>query len=363
MIKDIKKLIVKYNGATVGYLAELDGGIGFQYDNDWLDGGFNISPFSLPLERKVFINKKDTFNGLYGVFADSLSDGWGELLVRRTLSKKGINLDRLSPLTKLSLINGQGLGGLTYEPSQSETDDNTLIELDEIAKEVKQILNDKTDDKSLDVIFKLGGSSGGARPKAHIKINEEDWIVKFPCNYDPQDIGEKEYKANMLAKECGLNVNECKLFESDICSGYFGAKRFDRNKEGRLHMVSLSSLLETTHRIPNLDYIHLFQVVQRICVDQSDMYEAYGRMCFNVLFGNKDDHGKNFAFLYDENKRGYKLSPFYDITQTKDKFEHEMTVNGVGNPSEANLLEVAKIMKLSMQKCRIIIETIKDILC
>lgn len=361
MIKDIKKLVVKYNETTVGYLAELDGKIGFQYDEDWIDGGFNISPFSLPLERKIFINNKDTFDGLYGVFADSLPDGWGELLVRRMLSKKGINPDRLSPLTRLSLISGQGLGGLTYEPSQTETDDYTLIELDKIAKEVKQILNDETDNKSLDTIYKLGGSSGGARPKAHIKINGEDWIVKFPCHYDPENIGEQEYKANMLAKECGLNVNECKLFDSNICSGYFGAKRFDRDKYGRVHMISLSSLLETTHRIPNLDYIHLLQVVQRICVDQIDMYEAYGRMCFNVLYGNKDDHGKNFAFLYDEVKRGYKLSPFYDITQTKDKFEHEMTVNGAGNPIESDLLEVAKIMKLSIQKCKDIISRVKEI--
>ena len=360
MISNIKKLIVKYNEATVGYLAELDGNIGFQYDDDWLGGGFTISPFSLPLERKVFVNKKDTFNGLYGVFADSLPDGWGELLVRRMLSKKGINPDRLSPLTKLSLISGQGLGGLTYEPSQSETDDNTLIELDEIAREVKQILNDKTDNINLDTIYKLGGSSGGARPKAHIKINGEDWIVKFPCHYDPQDIGKKEYKANMLAKECGLNVNECKLFDSDICLGYFGAKRFDRNRDGRVHMISLSSILETTHRIPNLDYIHLLQVVQRICFDQSDMYEVFGRMCFNVIYGNKDDHGKNFAFLYDEDKRGYKLSPFYDITQTKEKFEHEMTVNGVGNPTENDVFEIAKIMKLSMQKCKLAIEKMKE---
>lgn len=363
MIKDIKKLVVKYNGATVGYLAELDREIGFQYDDNWIDGGFNISPFSLPLERKIFINKKDTFGGLYGVFADSLPDGWGELLVRRMLSKRGINPDRLSPLTKLSLISGQGLGGLTYEPSQSETDDNTLIELDEIAKEVKQILNDETDNKNLDTIYKLGGSSGGARPKAHIKINEEEWIVKFPCHYDPQNIGEKEYTANMLAKECGLNVNVCKLFDSEICSGYFGAKRFDRDKYGRVHMISLSSLLETTHRIPNLDYIHLLQVIQRICVDQSDMYEAYGRMCFNVLYGNKDDHGKNFAFLYDEDIEGYKLSPFYDITQTKDKFEHEMTINGVGNPTEKDMLDVARIMKLSIQKSKEIIAKIIDILC
>ena len=362
MIKDIKKLVVKYNDSTVGYLADLDGNIAFQYDDVWLGGGFNISPFSLPLESKIFVNKKDTFGGLYGVFADSLPDGWGELLVRRMLSKREINPDRLSPLTKLSLISGQGLGGLTYEPSQAETDDNTLVELDEIAEDVKKILNDETDNKNLDTIFKLGGSSGGARPKAHIKIDKEDWIVKFPCHYDPENVGEKEYKANILAKECGLNVNECKLFDSNICSGFFGAKRFDRNKYGRIHMISLSSLLETTHRIPNLDYIHLLQVVQRICVDQNDMYEAYGRMCFNVLYGNKDDHGKNFAFLYDEDKEGYVLSPFYDITQTKDKFEHEMTVNGVGNPTEKNLLEVAKIMKLSSRKCNDIIVIIKEIL-
>ena len=128
MIKDIKKLVVKYNDSTVGYLADLDGDIAFQYDDVWLGGGFNISPFSLPLKSKIFVNKKDTFGGLYGVFADSLPDGWGELLVRRMLSKRGINPDRLSPLTKLSLISGQGLGGLTYEPSQAETDDNNLVE-------------------------------------------------------------------------------------------------------------------------------------------------------------------------------------------------------------------------------------------
>lgn len=59
-------------------------------------------------------------------------------------------------------------------------------------------------------------------------------------------------------------------------------------------------MLETSHRIPNLDYSHLFQVVQKICMDQSDMYEVFRRMAFNVFYGNKDDHGKNFAFLYDE---------------------------------------------------------------
>ena len=63
MITDIKKLTVRYNGKTVGYLAQLDEGIAFQYDEKWLKNGFNISPFSLPLEDRVFINRKDIFGG------------------------------------------------------------------------------------------------------------------------------------------------------------------------------------------------------------------------------------------------------------------------------------------------------------
>ena len=268
MITDIKKLTVKYNGKTVGYLAQLDEGIAFQYDERWLKNGFNTSPFSLPLEDRVFINRKDIFGGLYGVFADCLPDGWGELLVVRMLAKRGINYSRLSPLTKLTLISGQGLGGLTFEPNQGEMDYSQTVELDRICKEVNDILNDDADNATLDEIYSLGGSSGGARPKAHIKIDGEEWIVKFPCRLDPPDIGEEEYKANLAAKRCGLNVNECRLFPSENCSGYFGAKRFDRTPEGRVHMISLSSLLETSHRIPNLDYIHLIKVTQRICADQ-----------------------------------------------------------------------------------------------
>jgi len=92
------------------------------------------------------------------------------------------------------------------------------------------------------------------------------------------------------------------------------------------------------------------------------MYEAYRRMCFNVFYGNKDDHGKNFSFLYDEKKGGYRLSPAYDLTETPDKPEHEMTVNGSGKPTEKNLLETAKIMKLSAEECNKIICKVKQTL-
>ena len=105
-LEEIKKLNVRFNGKIVGYLAELkNGSIAFQYDSEWIKNGFSISPFSLPLSDKIYINDKPNFNGLFGVFWDSLPDGWGELLVRRMLNKHGINFDRLSPLQKLSIIN------------------------------------------------------------------------------------------------------------------------------------------------------------------------------------------------------------------------------------------------------------------
>jgi len=133
------------------------------------------------------------------------------------------------------------------------------------------------------------------------------------------------------------------------------ARKYDllqSSKGGALHMISLSSILETTHRISNLDYMYLFQVIKEICVDQEDLYEAYRRMCFNVFYGNRDDHGKNFAFLYNEEKIGYELSPAYDITPTSNKAEHEMAVLGNGCPTENDLLKIAKEIKLSVKECK-----------
>ena len=130
MIEDVKKLIVKYNGAIVGRLAEVsERKIAFQYDDAWIANGFSISPLSLPLSNRIYISQKITFGGLYGVFSDSLPDGWGELLVSRMLAKRGINYARLFPLTKLTLISSNGLGALTYEPCQIEKTNETHYNL------------------------------------------------------------------------------------------------------------------------------------------------------------------------------------------------------------------------------------------
>lgn len=373
-ISEVKKAVVKYNGKTVGYLAQISPSvIGFQYAEEWRKNGFSVSPLSLPLSDTIYTGGKEMFGGLYGVFFDSLPDGWGELLLNRYLSKNGVNPERLSVLTKLSLIGKNGLGGLTYEPSQLYVVQDTAINnFDVLSKGINDILNDSANESELDRLYGLGGSSGGARPKAHIRIGGEEWIVKFACRIDPKNAGKEEYIANETAKRCGIQVNEYRLFSSENSAGYFGVKRFDReytyagdgsvSKEKRVHMVSLSALLETTHKIPNLDYMHLFQVIQEICVNpKEDMYEAYRRMCFNVFYENKDDHGKNFSFLYNEEKNGYTLSPAYDLTKTTGKFEHEMTVNGNGNPSEKDLLAVAEEFKLNLVECKEIIKNIRAI--
>ena len=81
-----KRLKVKYHGRDVGTMALWQGRLAaFEYSREWLADGFPISPFSLPLEQKVFMPKIDPFDGLFGVFADSLPDGWGRLLTDRYL--------------------------------------------------------------------------------------------------------------------------------------------------------------------------------------------------------------------------------------------------------------------------------------
>lgn len=361
MIGEVTNSKVKYNGRPAGYLAVVEEGIAFQYDPEWLRDGFSLSPFSLPLEGKVFIDRKDNFEGLFGVFHDSLPDGWGELLVSRMCAKKGVNYEKLNPLTKLSLIGGNGLGGLNYEPTQAVQTTDARFDPEELAEEANAVLSDEGKPVGdLDGLYLAGGSSGGARPKAHLRVDGEEWIVKFPCRIDPPDVGLREYEANAAAKKCGLDVNEFKLFPSKKCSGYFGAKRFDRKEGRRVHVVSLSSLLETTHRVPNLDYVHLFQVIENICADKGDLYEAFARMAFNVLYGNKDDHGKNVSFLYDETVGGYRLSPAYDLTRTAEKPEHEMTVMGNPDPAERDLYGLASYVGLAKARAKRIVERIKD---
>ena len=235
------------------------------------------------------------------------------------------------------------MGALTYKPEHRFETENKICDYDILAQECSKILESQDSD-NLDELFQLGGSSGGARPKILTSIDNEDWIIKFPSSVDPKNIGEKEYQYSLCAKDCGINMPETRLFPSKICSGYFGVKRFDRKNGKKIHMVSASGLLETSHRLPNLDYNILMKLTLEITRNYQDIEQLLRLMCFNVFAHNRDDHSKNFSYLYDDNKKEWHLSPAYDLTYSSSfNGEHATTINGEGkNPSLDDILSVAK---------------------
>lgn len=339
-----KYLKVFYNDILLGTLAKTpDRVVAFEYDSDWLNNGFSISPFSLPLIKKVFIPKYDPFSGLFGVFNDSLPDGWGRLLVDRLFLKNKINPNEIDNLNRLAVVQESGMGALTYKPEHKFESENNISDYDILAQECSKILESQNSE-NLDELFKLGGSSGGARPKILTSIDNEDWIIKFPSSSDPKNIGEKEYQYSLCAKDCGINMTETRLFPSKICSGYFGIKRFDRKNSKKVHMVSVSGLLETSHRIPNLDYNTLMKLTLELTRNYGDIEQLFRLMCFNVFAHNRDDHSKNFSFLFDDIKKEWHLSPAYDLTYSFSfNGEHATTINGEGkNPTLDDILAVAK---------------------
>lgn len=361
----INKLEVFYNDRKVGTLISLPNAqflTVFEYDSEWIKNGFSISPRTLPLIKKPFFAKYDPFEGVFGVFSDSLPDGWGRLLVDRILLSKKINPQEVNSLNRLAIVGDSGMGALSYKPVHSLVQNYEIDDYDKLAQECKKILSTQYSE-DLDNLFYLGGSSGGARPKILTKYKDEEWIIKFPSSLDSDDIGEEEYLYSLCAKECGIEVPEVKLFPSNLCKGYFGIKRFDRVAGKRVHMISVSALLETTHRIPNLDYNILMKLTLSLTQSFDEVIKLYRLMCFNVFSHNRDDHSKNFTFLYLEEKKRWVLSPAYDLTYSFSVGgEHATTINGNGkSPTITDILAVAENIGIKKEAALEIAKNIQEI--
>lgn len=376
-MKENGTLQVLYDGKVVGNLALMAGRkIAFEYSEEWLETGFSISPFSLPLKEQVFIPTKEYFGGLFGVFGDSLPDGWGNLLLNRMLRKKGMKPEEMTMLNRLAIVGQSGMGALTYRPEEHFSFEPQGYDLDDLALQCQKILNTEYSEK-LDELYLLGGTSGGARPKIMTEIDGEDWIIKFPAHVDGQDAGGMEYEYALCAKACGIDMTEVRLFPSKKCKGYFGIKRFDRerivdgigtkvkagNKKKRIHMLTAAALLELDFEQPSLDYHSLMKLIKILTRDnEADVREMFRRMCFNVFAHNRDDHSKNFTYLYDEMKKGWRLSPAYDLTFSNTYYgEHTTMVDGNGrNPGKKELLAVGMQAGLEKSWCEEVIEKIKN---
>ena len=352
-----KLIHVFYHGRKVGRLAETpEKTIAFEYDAEWLRDGFSISPFKLPLEKRLFIAPRDPFDGNFGVFNDSLPDGWGRLLIDRMLLKKQIDPFCVSILDRLSIIASSGMGALEYKPENPLVEDVKISDLDSLANEAQAILNEEFDGQRLEELVKYGGSSVGARPKVLLDIKGESWLIKFRASADPKSIGKQEFDYMSCAKEAGLESPQIKLFEDK----YFGVRRFDRTDSGeKIFMISACGLLDASHRFPTLDYNHLMSVALELTRDFREVEKMFRLMCFNVFAHNRDDHSKNFSFLYKDGS--WSVSPVYDLTYAAGMGgEHATTIDGEGrNPSVDNILSVAQKVGLDQKRCEKIIEEVK----
>ena len=158
-------------------------------------------------------------------------------------------------------------------------------------------------------------------------------------------------------------MSETRLFPSDKCKGYFGTKRFDRRPDGkRLHMLTAAALLELDFEQPSLDYHSLMKLTKILTRDNAeDMENMFRRMCFNVFAHNRDDHSKNFTYLYDEEKDSWRLSPAYDLTYSSTYYgEHTTTVDGNGrNPGRKEILTVGITAGMKKEVCVDIMDQIE----
>ena len=366
-MKPNNALQVLYDERLVGTLAmTADHKAAFQYSEEWLEYGFPISPFSLPMKNQVFVPNKDYFDGLFGVFADSLPDNWGRLLLSRLLRANGQNPDKLTALDRLAIVGTAGMGALTYYPEKEIQEKQDHSNLDELAEQCQKLLNTEYSDK-LDELYRLGGTSGGARPKIMTIIEGEEWIIKFSAHVDGRNAGKMEYDYSCCARQCGITMSETRLFPSDKCEGYFGTKRFDRvmdnGSQKRIHMLTAAALLELDFEQPSLDYHSLMKLTKILTRDHpEDVKNMFRRMCFNVFAHNRDDHSKNFTYLYHEAEDCWRLSPAYDLTYSNTYYgEHTTTVDGNGrNPGEKEILAVGVAAGMERAECKRIMNQIED---
>lgn len=344
------------NGQTVGRLALTpDNLCAFEYSSGFLAEGQSISPFYLPLRPGVFLARRSPFSGNFGVFQDSLPDGWGNLLLDRFLRSQKINPDSLTALDRLSLVGASGMGALEYRPDNSFPSSGNIIDLDFLASEAEKILNQTDEGTSLDVLFELGGSSGGARPKVLLAIDGEEWLIKFRSTADPVNVGQIEYQYSLLAKDCGIEMPETKLFEGK----YFGVRRFDREGKTKIHVLSAAGLLNADFRIPSLDYQSLLTACFKLTHDIEEVYKLYRLMVFNVLIKNRDDHARNFSFML---RNGiWKLSPAYDLLPSSGfNGFHTTTIAGQGDPKRSDIQLVSESLRLNKTRAKEIYEFVEE---
>ena len=361
---DVKKIQVLYRHLPVGIL-QMDASRGvcvFEYEKSWLADGFSLSPTELPLQSGLMYADKDKLGGVFATFEDSLPDGYGLFLLDRILRKQGSSLEELTPLQRLSIIGNGGMGALTYQPvmtgflAQAELEGEQ--QLDFLQEEALKVLSEKSGgDASL--LYYNSSNSGGARPKTVMRAQDgSHWLVKFRHTYDPADIGQTELLYMQTARECGITIPRIGL----VRDKYFAIERFDYAPDGkRLHVLTASALLKTDFRNQDVDYTNLLALTGYLTQDPVQVEEMFRRMVMNLVAVNRDDHAKNFSFIFDAGK--WSLAPAYDITYSPagTNGEHATSLFYHGNPGLDLVLKAGTGIRIPESRCLEIIRQVQSV--
>lgn len=362
----------------------------FEFEESFLKKDLDLAPLKMPISeakngKRIFSfsnMNNETYKGLPGLLADSLPDRFGNRLIDVWLAQQGRSSESFNPVERLCYIGKRGMGALEFEPIINPFDETaTQLELNDLVKLAKKILDEKfnfktnlskKNESSLLDILSIGTSAGGARAKAIIAYNPktndvrsgqidnaddyEYWILKFDGVNDkklgdPQGYGRIEYAYYLMAKECGIKMNESKLLFEDKYA-HFMTKRFDRVDNNKLHMQTLCAIAHFDYNYPSsYSYEQAFQVLRQVKLSYENTEQLFFRMVFNVIARNQDDHTKNISFLMDK-KGNWSLAPAYDITfafDPKNKWmkSHQMSINGKFDEINRNdILSLAKNMNI-----------------
>lgn len=311
----------------------------FKYDDDFLRSGIEIAPFELPLQRGrgefSFLERPaSAFYGLPSVFADSLPDSFGNSVIDAWMERQNVMKPSVTALDRLAYVGSRAMGALEYAPQRGPRRDAFLaIRMKNIVEQSRHVLDRKLEKISgpdaLREIFKVGSSAGGAQAKAVVGWNPktdkfcipsdempegfEHWIIKITPDERPY-LGVAEYRTYELAKMCGVEMSESRLYEIDGVQ-HFMTRRFDREGQRRHHLQTFRAMrsLPPDVSLEMNSYGQLFETLVALNLGYDALSQMFRRMVFNVYSDETDDHSKNFSFMMREGG-AWGLSPAYDLT-------------------------------------------------
>ena len=360
-------------GSLVTYKERYVEKIGFYFDRDFLDSGYDIAPLRASIHSvsvrnglPVYADGDKLFGGLPSFIADSLPDYWGNRVFNEWAKSRHISTRSLSALDRLAYIGRRGMGALEFlPPAAEEMEQSFKVEIADLYQLAQSALEQARNFKAkiqpdlmIESLFKVGTSAGGRRPKAIIHLNPETgecysgqvaapvpgyvpMIIKFDEHSDIPTT-RIEYSYYLMARDAGLRMMPSRLIEGENAA-HFLTERFDRKGDKKVHIQTLAAMNPSAN-----SYEDLFDTACCIGVLPTELKQLFLLTVMNVLGGNVDDHAKNFSFLMNEDG-AWHVAPAYDFTFSVDLSapgymnRHCMTIgNKNSDIKRSDLLELAK---------------------